>query len=737
MKNITFIVLLLVLLGCKTQQKTVAQQKETLKNITLEDIWQTGTFRTQRMDALHAMQGDFYSVLEFNATTKSTSVDKYSYKTLKKVATLVDSKDLKEIAYFESYTFNANETKLLLSVDSEPIFRRSENAYFYVYDLQTKKLQKVADTKIQEAAFSPDSNKVAYVFKNNIYIKDFVKNNTTQVTFDGELNKIINGITDWVYEEEFGFVRAFQWNADGTSLAFLRFDETEVPEFTMMKYGKDLYPYAYTFKYPKAGEKNSKVSLYLYPVGAKSATEIDLGKYEYIPRLKWTKKANLLSVQTTNRLQNSLKLYVVDTQTQRAKLLLDEKSTTYVNVRDVLTFLADNSFIWSSERDGHQHLYMYNADGSLKNQITKGDWGVVKYYGIDEKTKNVFYQSTEDGSINKTLYSIDFGGKYKKRLSPNHGINRASFSKNRKYFINNFSDANTPSVYSLYTSDGIKVKEIQNNNAVLQKLSAYNVGKKEFSTLTTKDGTFNMWMIKPTNFDATKKYPVLLYQYSGPGSQTVQNSWNGYDDYWYYMLASKGYIIASVDGRGTGGKGTDFTKMTYKELGKYETIDQIEAAKELGKRSYIDASRIGIWGWSFGGYTSSNALLKGNDVFKMAIAVAPVTNWRFYDSVYTERYMQTPQENPKGYDDNSPLFFASKLKSMSSQKGRGKFLLIHGTGDDNVHVQNTMRMINAMIKADVPYDAELYPDRTHGIYRGKNTRLHLYKKMTDYILKNL
>ncbi len=729
MRYLTMLLISILFIGSASDNYLFAQDAVNLKDITLEDIWQKGTFRAERLNSLHSMQGDYYTLLDYNRETRSSLIDKYSYKTLEKVSTIVDSKDLTDLDYFESYSFNSDETKLLLNTDSEPIYRHSENAFFYVYDLKTKKLQKVADTKIQEAAFSPDSKKVAYVLKNNIFIKNLVNNKTTQVTFDGKINKIINGVTDWVYEEEFGFVRAFQWNADGTCLAFLRFDETEVPEFTMMKYAKDLYPYPHTFKYPKAGEKNSEVSLYLYSLGTGSTSKIDLGQYEYIPRLKWTKDANILSVQTTNRRQNSLKLHFVDKQTQLAKLVLEETSNTYVNVRDVLTFLKDNSFIWRSEKDGFDHLYYYNADGSLRNQITKGDWDITNFYGVDEKTKLAFYQSVEDGSINRTVYAIGLNGKNKKRLSAAYGFNSASFSKNKMYYINNFSDANTPSIYTLHSADATKIKEVKNNNALLNKLEYYNVGKKEFSSIRTESGTFNMWMIKPTDFDETKKYPVLMYQYSGPGSQSVQNRWNGYDEYWYYLLASKGYIIACVDGRGTGGKGTAFTKVTYKELGKYETIDQIEAAKELGKRSYIDANRIGIWGWSYGGFTSLNAILKGEDTFKMAIAVAPVTSWRFYDSVYTERYMQTPQENPKGYDDNSPLFFADKLK--------GKLLLVHGTSDDNVHVQNAMQMINALIKADVPFDSELYPDRTHGIYRGENTRLHLYKKMTDFILKNL
>jgi len=732
MQRLSFLLLMFLILSCKTQEPISAQENNnqtTLKQITLEDIWNNGTFRTQRLNAFKSMQGDYYTLMQYEYKTNSTAIDKYSYQTTEKVSSLLNTKDIKEIEHIDSYAFNRDETKLLLRTESEPIYRRSTKAYFYFYDLKSKKLHKVSDHKIQEATFSPDSKKIAYVLDNNIYYKDLVSNTTTQVTFDGKKNEIINGVSDWVYEEEFGFVRAFQWNADGTSLAFLRFDETEVPEFTMMRYGEDLYPYPHTFKYPKAGEKNSEVSLYLFTLSAKSPTKISLGNYEYIPRIKWTKDADVLSVQTTNRRQNSLKLFFVNRNSQKATLIHDERSDTYVNVRDVLTFLKDNSFIWSSERDGYEHLYFYSAKGKLQNQITKGNWDVSKFYGLDERTEKVFYQSREEGSINKTVYSIELDGNNKNILSQNTGINTASFSRNKNYYINNFSDANTPSIYTLHDTKGKLLKEILNNKDLKEKLKEYAVGKKEFSTIATKDGTFNMWMIKPLNFDPSKDYPVLMYQYSGPGSQSVLNSWNSYDEYWYYMLASKGYITVCVDGRGTGGKGTAFTKQVYKELGKFETIDQIEAAKELGKLPYIDAERIGIWGWSYGGFTSANCILKGGDTFKMAIAVAPVTNWRLYDSVYTERYMQTPQENASGYDENSPLFFADQLK--------GKLLLLHGTGDDNVHVQNTMQLINSLIKADVSFDSELYPDRTHSIYRGENTRLHLYQKMTDYIEKNL
>lgn len=698
-------------------------------SIALEDIWQKFTFRTERMNEIQSMNGDYYTLLNFNKSDKSISIDQYDYKTNEKVKSLLNSNELKGIEAIETYTFSNDETKILLQTESEAIYRHSEVAYYYLYDVTTKTLQKVSDNKIQEATLSPDNKHIAYVFNNNIFILNLQQNTTRQITFDGEKNKIINGLTDWVYEEELGFVRAFQWNADGSALAFLRFDESEVPEFTMMYYGESLYPQPVTFKYPKAGEKNATVTLHLYDLTTEKTQTVDLGNYEYIARIKWSNDPNFLTTQTLNRRQDDLKLIQINRNTLTTKLLLQEKSDTYVNVRDYFTFLKDNSFIWSSERDGYEHLYLYNPDGTLRNQLTKGNFDILNFYGVDELSKKIFYQSTENGSINKVVYSLSLDGKKKQLLSEPTGTNSATFSKNKKFYINHFSDALTPETCTLHQQDGKLLQKVLDNSKVVEKLAQYNVAKKEFSTLTTPDATLNMWMIKPTNFDATKKYPVLMYQYSGPGVQSVENDWNNYNDYWYYMLAEKGYIVACVDGRGTGGKGTAFTKVTYKELGKYETIDQINAAKELAKLPYIDSSRIGIWGWSFGGFTSTNALLKGADTFKMAIAVAPVTSWRFYDTIYTERYLQTPQENPGGYDTNSPLFFAQSLK--------GKLLLIHGAADDNVHVQNTMQMINAFIKANKQFDSEIYPDANHGIYNLRNSRLQLYQRMTDYILKNL
>ncbi|SDG99642.1 S9 family peptidase [Winogradskyella thalassocola] len=702
------------------------------KQITLQDIW-GGTFRTEGMQALHSMEnGNQYSVLNFDRQSRTSTIDIYDYKTLEKVKTLVSSADISEIQGFFDYSFNADESKIILTTKSQPVFRRSTLGEYYIYDIASKEVTKVSDDLVQEPTLSPDGAKVAYGFENNLFVKDLKSGNVEQLTTDGEKNKIINGITDWVYEEEFSFVRAFDWNTESNQIAFIRFDESEVPEFSMDVYGSDLYQTQHVFKYPKAGEANSKVSLHLYNLNSKKGSELSVTKdYEdfYIPRLEWTNDANVLSVQFMNRHQNELDLWMIDTKTKTSKVVLAEKDKAYIDVTFNLTFLKDNSFIWTGELDGFNHVYHYSKDGKLINQVTKGNWEVTDYYGFNEKANTIYYQSTENGSINRDVYAIQLNGKNKKRLTEKAGTNSASFSADFTYFINTFSSAATPQEYTLYNSkSGKVVKQIKDNDQLAKKLEGYVMSEKEFSTISVNGNDLNMWTIKPKDFDANKTYPLFMYQYSGPGSQQVANRWNSTNDYWYQMLAQQGYIVVCIDGRGTGFKGGDFKKVTQNELGKFEVEDQIEAAKQLGALDYIDAERIGIWGWSYGGFMSSNALFKGNDVFKMAIAVAPVTSWRFYDSIYTERYMTTPQENPTGYDENSPINHVDKLK--------GDFLLIHGTGDDNVHVQNTMRMVEALIQADKQFEWMIYPDKNHGIYGG-NTRLHLYKKMTDFIHRTL
>nr|WP_322625954.1 S9 family peptidase [uncultured Flavobacterium sp.] len=711
----------------------LAQQK-----ITLEEIW-GGAFRSKGMDELKAMENtNQYTVLNANWNAGTATIDLYDFATLNKVGTLVDTKGIAEFPQgLDSYSFSADEKKMLLATNSDPIYRHSFTADYYLYDIASKKLTKIADYKIQEPIISPKGDKIAYVYENNIYLYDIVTGKQTQVTTDGKKNRIINGITDWVYEEEFSFVRAFEWNKTGDKIAYLKFDESDVPEFSMDVYGNGLYPTQQVFKYPKAGEKNSVVTLQLYDVTTAVDKKIDLSKNlsatygeVYIPRIKWTNDANTFSVQVLNRHQNDLNLIFVDAATGATKTVLNEVDKAYVDITDNLTFLEDNSFIWTSEKDGFNHIYHYAKTGKLLNQVTKGKWEVTSYYGYDKKTKSIFYQSTENGSINRDVYRIGINGKSKTRLTSQTGTSDAKFSTNYDYFLNFFSSATQPETFTLNSSkDGKLVKEVQNNNALKDRLTKYGLKDKEFTTITTEKGhQLNAWFIKPADFDPNKKYPVFMYQYSGPGSQQVANRWNSTNDYWFQMLAQQGYIIACVDGRGTGFKGADFKKVTYKELGKYEVEDQIDAAKAIAKYAYVDASRIGIWGWSYGGFMSSNCILKGADVFKMAIAVAPVTNWRFYDSVYTERYMQTPQENASGYDTNSPINFAKNLK--------GKFLLIHGTADDNVHVQNSMLMIEALVQANKQFDWAIYPDKNHGIYGGK-TRLQLYTKMTDFIKANL
>jgi dipeptidyl-peptidase-4 len=706
----------------------VAQQK-----ITVEDIY-TGAFRAKGMDELQSLKNtNQYTVLNFDRPTRTMQIDLYDFATLNKIATLIDTKNHKDLAGgIDSYSFNSDEKMILIASNSNQIFRHSFTADYFLYDTVSKELTKLFDFQVQEPTFSPDGKMIAYAKENNLFVYDIATKKSTPITNDGKKNAIINGITDWVYEEEFAFVRAFDWSKDSKKIAYIRFDESQVPEFSMSVFHKDLYPKVETFKYPKAGEKNSEVSLHIYDVATASKKDVNLSNYSdfYIARMKWTNDANILCAQVLNRHQDNLDLLFIDGKTAVAKVALNEKDKAYIDVTDNLTFLKDNSFIWTSEKDGFNHIYLYDNTGKLKNQVTKGNWEVTNYYGFDEKNKTVYYESVENGSINRDVYRIQLDGKNKVRLSSQMGTNSATFSPNFQFYINKYSSATQATIYTLNESKaGKQVKVIENNEALMTKLKTYNLPAKEFFVLKTEKGhNLNAWMIKPKDFDPTKKFPVFMYQYSGPGSQQVNNDWNGTDDYWFMMLTQQGYIVACVDGRGTGFKGADFKKCTQKDLGKFEVEDQIDAAKVFGSYAYVDKARIGIFGWSYGGFMSSNCLFKGNDVFKMAIAVAPVTNWRFYDSIYTERYLQTPQENANGYDLNSPINYVDKLK--------GKFLLIHGSADDNVHVQNSMQMIEALIQANKQFDSQIYPDKNHGIYGGK-TRIQLYNKMTNFIKDNL
>lgn len=707
------------------------------KQITLEDIWQKGTFSPRYVSGFNFLNdGQHYTKQEYNRAKSVHQIIKYDLKSGKKVETVFDGEDLKDFnaelkGTFGGYRFTADEAKILLPTARESIYRHSSRANYYIYDVASKKLQAVSENGKQSlAAMNSAGNSVAFVRDNNIYIKDLSSGKEQTITEDGKKNEIINGMCDWVYEEEFGEDRAFYWSPDGSKIAFMRFDERAVKEFSMEIYKNKDYPELYKFKYPKAGEVNAVVSVHIYDVKSGSTTVVKTGNEAdiYFPRIKWAKD-NQLIVFRMNRHQNHLELLLADANSGDTKLLLEEKNKYYVDIHDNMTFLEDGErFIWTSEKSGYNHIYLYNMKGEEVAQLTSGEYDVTSFYGVDEERNSVFYQSAEESPMQRHVYCVKLNGKKKKKLTKGKGRNSAQFSKTFDYFVNNHSSINSPYEFEVRNTKGKTLRVIEDNAALKKTVKEYGYAKAEFMTIPVKDAILNAWMIKPTDFDKNKKYPVLMYVYGGPGSQTVNDSWSGSNFSWYQMMAQKGYIVVSVDNRGTGARGEEFKKMTYKELGKYETIDQINAAKWLANQSYVDGDRIGIWGWSYGGYMSSLCLFKGNDVFKTAIAVAPVTNWKWYDTIYTERYMRTPKENKDGYEKNSPINFADRLK--------GNYLLVHGIADDNVHWQNTVEMANALIKANKQFDTYFYPNRNHGIYGG-NARIHLYTKMTNFLLEKL
>jgi dipeptidyl-peptidase-4 len=702
------------------------------KEIKLENIWGNRTFSPKFLNEINPMKdGEHYSVLE------NDTINSYLYKTGTKEKMLVAGKQLiaegqKEPLRIESYQFSNDETKLLLPSETEAIYRRSSKSNYFVWDIAAQKLTALSDKGKQRLAdFSPDGSKVAFVRENNLFINDLATHSEEQITTDGLDRNIINGATDWVYEEEFEFSKGFSWSLDGSKIAFYRFDESKVKEYDMQMWG-ELYPKEHQYKYPKAGEANSVVNIFVYDINTKTTTKMDVGDEtdQYIPRIKWTQDANVLCIYRMNRHQNKLELLLADAQSGKNHVIYTEENKYYIEIDDNLIFLNDNKhFILTNESDGYRHIYLYDLQGNCIRQLTRGNWEVTEIKGIDQKKGMVYYVSDQNSPLNRDVYAIHLSGKRKVKLTTREGNNDVDFSANFKYYINTFSDVATPPVYTLFTIKGKLIKVLEDNKGLADKMKEYSFGKLEFFKIKAADGTeLNAYMIKPSDFDSTKKYPVLMNVYGGPGSQSVENRWGYYDFVWYQMLAQKGYISVSVDNRGTGARGEEFKKCTYQQLGKYETTDQIDAALYLGQLKYIDASRIGIWGWSYGGFMSTSCITKGADVFKMAIAVAPVTNWRYYDNIYTERFMRTPQENPSGYDDNSPINHVKDLK--------GKFLLVHGTADDNVHVQNSMDLISALVKNNKQFEMQFYPNKNHNIVGGY-TRLHLYQRMTDFILKNL
>ena len=706
-------------------------QASAQSEITLEDIWKNGTYRSEGVYGIRSLHdGKHYTTLQ------SGSVVKFNYNKGDSVDVIVAASDLKvgeQLIKIDEYAFNQSETKLLLATSENPVYRHSSSYIYFAFDRTDKELREVAGGEhVFHATFSPVSNQVAYVKENNLFVEDLNTNITKQITHTGMFNEIINGMSDWVYEEEFGFTKAFQWSPDGQFIAYYEFNEKEVPEYSMMKYDGNLYPTVEKFKYPKAGETNSKVQIHIYNIDAQRDVLVNLGEEDdmYVPRIKWTQNATTLSIQKMNRLQNKLELIFADAASGKAHVVLTETSETFIDITDNLTFLEDGKeFIWSSEKDGFHHLYLYDISGKEKVQLTAGKWDVTAFYGVDARGRNFYYQSSEEGPTQRHVFAASLNGNFKRKLTPNKGQNRPNFSHTKDYFINSHSDANTPPFVSLFTHKGKQIRVLKNNEGLKQKLNALKGPKKEFFSFTPSHGiALNAWIIKPANFDPTRKYPVLVSIYGGPGSNSVNDAWESTTQLWHMMLAQQDYIVVSVDNRGTGNRGRDFKNSTYLQLGKLEVEDYIETAKYLGTLDYVNPARIGMYGWSYGGYMSSLALTKGADYYSMAIAVAPVTNWRFYDTIYTERYMRTPQENASGYDDNSPINHVEKIK--------GAYLLVHGTADDNVHFQNTVEMTGALIEANKQFDQYFYPDRNHAIY-GKNARLHLFTKMTNFIKENL
>jgi dipeptidyl-peptidase-4 len=709
---------------------SVAQKKD----VTLDDIWKSPVFYPKSVSGfVNLKDGKSYCKLE--RTKDGVEVNAYDYQTGKKIETIISSQKIKEVNGFEkfsfgSFQFSSDEQMALIPLNIEKIYRRSSKAKYLVWYRSTNKVEFVDDEKIMYATFSPKGTHIAFVKDNNLYVKNLEKGKIKRLTKDGKKNEIINGAVDWVYEEEFSMSKGFFWNADGTALAYYRFDESQVKTWNMKVYG-ELYPELSRFKYPKAGEANSTVDVYICNLKGKRK-KLDLGseRDQYIPRIRWTKKPGLCMVERLNRLQNKWELLLIDAKSGDVQTSLEEQDAAYVDIHDDLVFLDDGKhMITKSERTGYWHMYMHKVEGPQVFELTKGNFDVDHILGVDEKNQKVYFTSTEHSSIERHVYVVDFDGKNRKRLSQASGWHSAKFSKDFSQVFHQYSNAKGESKYFIRNADWEVQRVLEDNEKFTSTLSEYNLSPIEFSTLKVNGAELNYYMIKPQNMEKGKKYPMLMHVYGGPGSQTVKNQFLYSNYFWHQMLANvHGIIVVSVDNRGTGGKGAEFKKCTYQQLGKLEIEDQIAAAQKLGAESYIDENRIGIWGWSYGGYMSSLGITKGNDIFKLAIAVAPVTNWRYYDNIYTERYMRRPQDNPDGYDNNSPINHLDKLK--------GKYLIIHGTADDNVHFENSVMMVDKMISMNVPFDSEFYPNKNHGIYGGL-TRLHLYTKMTDYLVGNL
>lgn len=710
----------------------ISQEKE----LTLQQVWASGEFLPNTFPGVQSMNdGTHYTRSRSVQSPANNAIVKYHYEKEKPVDTLFSFRWLDTPyvnMHFSSYRFSEQENLILLKTSVSKIYRHSTRAVFYVYDRDVKDIMPVFDGKqVMYATLSPDEKHVAFVYQNNLYLQDN-SGKVKQITRDGEKNKILNGRSDWVYEEEFKLVKAFRWSPDGEKLAYYKFDESRVKQYSLPEYvSGQSYPEMYTYKYPVAGEANSVISLHNYDLGSGKTVKLETGKEKdiYIPRIQWTSDPGILSYQKLNRWQNHLKLYFVEAKTGERTLVYEEKSQSYIDIDDDLTFLKDNRFIWSSGKSGYNHLYLLNDRGKELVQLTSGEWEVTDFLGVDEKQEQVYYRSAEVSPLQRHVYRVDLQGKDHERLTHREGTNQLSFSDDYSYYIHTHTSANRPHEVSVHKAGGKQVRVVVENSTLEQKMKDYNFTRKEFITFKTVDGTsLNGSMIKPTDFDADKKYPVLMYVYGGPGSQLVRDRWGWIYYVYFQYLAQKGYLIVTVDNRGTGARGEAFKKITYLNLGKYESIDQIAAAKYLAQKDYVDPKRIGIFGWSYGGYLSALCLMKGNEVFKSVVSVAPVTDWHFYDNIYTERFMRRPEDNPEGYKESAVMNYVDSLQ--------GNLLLVHGTFDDNVHPINSMSLIREMVKRNKPFDSEFYPNKTHGI-GGGYTRLHLFERITRFIFDHL
>ncbi len=698
--------------------------------VELEDII-AGKYRQQtNVGEMRSLpDGEHYTAMN----PARTMIIKYAYRTGTPVDTLFNAATARECTFdtFSNYDISNTGHHILLYCDVEPIYRRSSKAMVYDYDVRRNYVKPLSDSPVKQMipTFSPDGRMCAYVRDNNIWIRKFDYDTEVQVTKDGELNKILNGVTDWVYEEEFSVTNLMAWSPDNEILAFVRSDESEVPQFSMQKYGNGTYPTYYNYKYPNAGEKNSTVSVMAYNVSSKDTKKLDvpLDADGYIPRIVFTTDPSQLAVMTLNRRQNRFQMYYVNPKSGVAKLILKDENECYVDSEWLSSIhFYKSGFTYVSEQDGYAHIYFYSPTGVMQRQVTKGNWDVTRLIGYDEKSGTTYYESAEESPLRRSVYQIDAKGK-KTKLSQKEGTNSAVFSANYAYYVNRFSNVNTlMQITVCETKKNQVLRTLQDNAALTKTLAQLAYSPKEFFTITTASGyELNAWMVKPKDFDESKKYPVMMTQYGGPNSQQVLDVF-GFD--WEQYLAAKGIIVVCVDGRGTGARGEAFRKCTYLKMGLYESQDQVEAAQALGKLPYVDKDRMAIWGWSFGGYNTLMALTVGKGTFKVGIAVAPPTDWRYYDTVYTERFMRTPQENEQGYNETSPMRRVNELQ--------GKLLLIHGSADDNVHFLQSIQYAEALVQANKQFDMHIYKDRDHGIYGG-NTRLHLYTKMSNYLFDNL